>query len=255
MKRTTTIWLARLCTAGQEFGRGLLHLVYPNLCGVCGQALPPDHAPFCAPCRRNLLDDPHPTCPYCAATVGPYVALEGGCTSCRESRFPFDRALRLGLYEGLLKEVILRLKHASGEGLAELLGRLWAEHAEARLRELGADLVVPVPLHWWRRWQRGYNQSEALARALAARLHLPCQPGWLRRIRHTPPQTAQSVTARRENVHNAFRARPRAALQRKTVLLVDDVLTTGSTASEAARALRAAGAARVVVAVLARPSR
>ena len=95
--------------------------------------------------------------------------------------------------------------------------------------------------------------SWALARRLAFHIGLPCRPFWLRRIRNTPEQKATpSTTARRENLRGAFQARPRPALAGKTVLLVDDVLTTGSTASEAAGALRTAGAKRVLVAVLAR---
>lgn len=248
----TTTWLDRLGALGRELGQGLLHLLYPAVCGVCYESLPPGQPHFCVSCRTALTTDPHPTCPRCACTVGPFVVLEGGCTHCRDGRFPFERVVRLGPYAGLLRDVILRLKHATGEGLAELTGELWAEHSGPRLQELGAEVVVPVPLHWWRRWQRGYNQSEALARALAARLRLPCRPAWLRRIRHTPFQTQQFTTAREENVRGAFYARPRSGLHARTVLLVDDVLKTGSTAGEAARALRAAGAARVVVAVLAR---
>jgi ComF family protein len=163
--------------------------------------------------------------------------------------FHFESVLRLGPYDGLLRDVVLRLKHANGEGLAELVGALWAEHAAPRLRQLGADVVIPVPLHWWRRLQRGYNQSESLARALADHLQLPCRPRWLRRFRHTPRQTVQTPAQRWDNVRGVFRARPQ--VKGKTVLLIDDVLTTGGTASEAARALRAAGASRVVVAVLA----
>jgi ComF family protein len=106
------------------------------------------------------------------------------------------------------------------------------------------------PPLWRRRWWRGYNQSEALARPLAARLGLACHPSALRRIRNTPQQTTQTATARLDNVRNAFRAR--AGLTGRTVLLVDDVMTTGSTVAEATRALRRAGARRVVVAVLAR---
>jgi ComF family protein len=144
------------------------------------------------------------------------------------------------------------MKHTNGEPLAAALGNLWAAHASDRLRQLAADVVVPVPLHWWRRWWRGYNQSEALAKVLAAHLHLPLQCRWLRRIRNTPRQVQQTPAERPTNVRGAFRATKLAKFRSKTVLLVDDVLTTGSTASEAAGALRDAGAARVIVAVLAR---
>ncbi len=243
--------MTHLRTLGRELGQGLLHLLYPALCAFCRRSLPVGQNDVCALCRADLTTDPHPSCPRCAGTVGPFVTLQDGCAGCRSHVFHFEGALRLGPYDGLLREVILRLKHSSGERLAEMLGELWATHDERRFRPLGADAVVPVPLHWWRRWQRGYNQSEALARSLAARLQLPCQARWLQRIRNTPSQVQQSAAVRRDNVRGAFAARPRPELRGKTILLVDDVLTTGSTASEAARALRAAGAARVTVAVLA----
>jgi ComF family protein len=177
--------------------------------------------------------------------------VEGGCVRCRGQRYAFDAATRLGPYDGLLRQVVLALKHGSGEGLAEQIGELWGCCTRDRLLALAADVVVPVPLHWRRRWQRGYNQSEALARGLSTVLGLPLRPGWLRRTRHTPPQTAQEVAGRLDNVKNAFRsARPSG--RTGTILLVDDVLTTGATAHEAARALRDGGASRVVVAALAR---
>ena len=159
--------------------------------------------------------------------------------------------MRLGPYDGRLRELILRLKNSQGEGLGESLGDLWAKQAQERLRELHADIIIPIPLHWWRHWLRGYNQSETLARSVARHLQLPCKTGYLRRIRNTPRQTGQTPTGRRENVRNAFQARSCAGLRNKTVLLIDDVLTTGTTCSAAAKALCQAGAARVVVAVLA----
>jgi ComF family protein len=179
------------------------------------------------------------------------VPLPGGCNACRNQSFHFACAVRLGPYDGLLRELILRMKHASGEGLAEILGALWASHLDKRLRDLKANVIVPVPLHWRRRWTRGYNQSQALAQAIASHLRVPCKPHWLRRIRNTPQQVKQSGSARRANVRKAFFAPPRAELRGQTILLVDDVLTSGGTASDAARALHAAGAARIVVAVLA----
>jgi ComF family protein len=242
---------------GRELARGLLHLLYPGVCGACNALLPPEQADFCAACRFVLTTDPFPTCPRCAGAVGPHTHTPGHCTACAGVSFAFEKVLRLGPYKGNdgletpLAGVIKRAKHQ--EGLAEALGILWAEQAESQLRAAGATVVVPVPLHWRRQWERGYNQSEALARALAGRLGLRCRPRWLRRVRYTPHQkAAPSPSARAENLRDAFRARTQAPLAGHTVVLVDDVMTTGATANEAARALRAGGAARVVVAVLAR---
>src|SRR5262249_59116471 len=122
-----------------------------------------------------------------------------------------------------------------------------------KLGPFGIAGVVPVPLHWLRRWQRGYNQSEAIARTLARALGVPCQPHVVRRVRRTLTQANLSLTARRENMRGAFEPRRGAALRGKTVLLVDDVMTTGSTVHEAAPALKKGGAGRVILAALARP--
>lgn len=232
--------------------QGFLHLLYPKLCWACGRSLPIDADAFCDNCKTALTVDPHPTCPRCSSSVGPHTNVEDGCPSCRRESFPFEGVIRMAPYEGLLRETILRMKHSSGEGLAEVVGRLWAECACERLAELEVDVIVPVPLHWLRHWARGYNQAETLAGAVARRLRLPCNSRWLRRVRNTPHQTyTESRTARRENVRRAFRTRAGTDLKGQSVLLIDDVLTTGYTASEAARALRKAGAKRVVVAVLA----
>jgi ComF family protein len=241
-----------LTDAARAVANGFLQLIYPATCWACGQFLrarEPDY--FCTACRLAMTGDTAPTCPRCASTVGPYVSLEHGCLKCRKVPLAFEGAFRLGPYEGTLREVILRLKNRHGEGLAEAMGRLWAEHSGERLRKANAEVVIPIPLHWSRRWQRGHNQSAGLARALAQHLGLPFRPGWLRRVRRTPKQTDQVPSGRLANVRGAFRARSTAALKGKTVLLVDDVLTTGSTASEATRALKAAGTSRVFVAVLA----
>jgi ComF family protein len=232
-----------------ELGRGLLHLVYPGLCHFCGRPLPPPAPPFCAPCRALLTTETGDSCPRCAATVGPNTASLAGCPLCLQQKFAFERVLRLGTYDRL-RDVVLRLKHHSGEILGELVGELWAETMGPTFRSLGVDGLVPVPLHWWRRWSRGYNQSAALCVGLSARLGLPVLASALRRIRHTPRQSGLPPTERRANLHYAFRGTRSAA--GRTLLLVDDVLTTGSTADEAGRALRQAGAVKVVVAALAR---
>src|SRR5260370_15238351 len=244
-------WISRL---GRDLGRGLLHLIYPGRCHLCGQALAPGSGSLCSKCRDGLLGDSSPTCPRCAGGIGPFANTTGGCPHCRNETFAFESAIRLGPYHDPWREAVLRLKHHTGEGLAELIGELWGEHSRARFDAVKADCVVPVPLHWWRRWRRGYNQSAALALGLASALGLPCHVSWLRRVRHTPAQHVLPPSARRANLRGAFRASRRALLRGATVLLVDDVMTTGSTVHEASAVLRRSGAARVIVAPACRAS-
>jgi ComF family protein len=244
--------LDQFAHVGRELRDGLLHLLLPAGCYVCGVPLAASARHFCDACRTRLLTDPHPACPYCAATVGPHGTPDGQCPTCREESFAFERVVRLGPYEGVRRDVILMLKHHSNEGLAELVAETWARQARALFDALDVDAVVPVPLHWWRRWRRGYNQSAALGHGLATVLGLPLESAWLRRVRNTPMQTQISLAARRDNVRGAFAVRRTARVRDRSVLLIDDVLTTGATAGEAARVLHHAGCRRVVVAVLAR---
>src|SRR5262249_26141252 len=150
------LMLKHLHDFGRQLAQGLLSLVYPSICAACGQSVPVERRhSFCDSCRIILTTDPYTACPRCASTIGAFTASEEGCVRCRDETLHFERALRLGPYQGLLRELILRMKHASGESVAEWLGTLWAEHAEARLRAVGAELIIPVPLHWRRRWSRG----------------------------------------------------------------------------------------------------
>jgi ComF family protein len=231
--------------------QGLLQLLYPSTCWVCGSLMPVRVPLVCDACAHALTHDPHPTCPRCSSTVGPFVVLDKGCPACRNESFAFDRALRLGPYEGQLRDVVLRMKNVTGEAVTEVIGTLWARRLAARFAPGEIDAVVPVPLHWWRRWRRGFNQSEVLARCVAKELDVLCRPDWLRCVRATGQQKRLSPTARQDNVRNAFRATPHAELVDRTILLVDDVMTTGATAHEAARALRACRPAQIVIAVLA----
>ncbi len=243
--------LSELWQAARIGGDGVLQLVYPPVCWICQRPQTALQDGVCPPCTESLTHDRLPTCPRCSSTVGPFSNTNDGCGNCRNAGFAFDRAIRLGAYEGLLRDTILRMKNPGGYELAEVMGAVWANFAGARLREVGPDAVVPVPLHWTRRWRRGFNQSELLAAALAKKLGVPCRPGWLARTRRTSPQTQQTPAQRKDNVRGAFRAPAGLPLRGKTILLIDDVLTTGSTAHEAARALRPAQPARIIVAVLA----
>ena len=234
---------------------GISQFIFPNACMICdtseSESTPFRHG-LCKDCQYSLSPADDLSCPRCAMTVGPYTDTTKGCSWCHGESLGFESAVRLGPYDGKLRDAILRMKSSSGEGLAEMIGRLFWERAASRLQAAQIDVVVPVPLHWKRRWMRGYNQAAAIGRELATGLGVRFAPRLLTRVRHTPQQIQPSAVARKENVRGAFAFNGRASLGSGKVLLVDDVLTTGSTAGEAARTLRASGASSVIVAVLAR---
>lgn len=234
-----------------DLARGMRQLVYPAICGRCEELLSDSSANFCPNCSHLLTTDLHSTCPRCASTIGEHADTSDGCPRCRDDYFHFESVMRLGPYDGALRDAIISMKRQAGETLAESVGQLWAHHQEQQFRALEVELVIPVPLHWWRQLRRGYNSAGTLAMAIANMIGAEFRPRWLRRIRATRSQVGLAPSVRRTNVCGAFRANRRANLAGRCVLLVDDVLTTGSTASDAARALREAGARKVCVAVLA----
>jgi ComF family protein len=160
----------------------------------------------------------------------------------------------LGWYSGDLGGLCLELKRKPGAWLGEWLGYWLARYRRDRILGLGVEVVVPVPLHWWRRWRRGHNQAERIAWGLARELKLPLRPA-LRRVRSVEKLASLSRTERLEAMKGAFSVVSENRVRGRTILLVDDVLTSGATCGAAARALKAAGAKRVVAAVVARTDR
>jgi competence protein ComFC len=180
---------------------------------------------------------------------------EGRCALCRSGLRSFDAAYCYGAYEGVLRELIHLYKYGRVRTLAGPLG----EFLGAGLaRDESWDVITAVPLHWRRRWLRGFNQSELLARELARRSGVPFAR-LLKRVRSTASQAGLSNHRRRRNVASAFACRRLALrgdkLRNKRVLLIDDVLTTGSTAAACAAVLKKGGAGRVGVLTLARVDR
>ncbi len=176
---------------------------------------------------------------------------EGRCGLCRRGALGFDAAYSFGFYEDTLRELIHLFKYGRIQTLSKPLGRLLAL---ALPRDRAFDVIVPMPLHWRKRWQRGFNQSELLAREIGRRSNVPVK-NHLRRVRFTSAQAGLTNAKRRQNVSGAFRSKKKNSLAGKRVLLVDDVMTTGASAASCARALKLAGASRVTILTLARVDR
>jgi ComF family protein len=226
-------------------------LVFPWECSVCGVGVV--GGPFCGDCRRTLLEAAGSACPRCALPLGPWARRDRGCSECRGAPLGFDGAIALGAYQGPIRQLCLSLKDERNAWLARWMIDLLIE-ARPELGQVPRNAwVVPVPLHWRRHWQRGYNQSDELARRLARRLGLR-RLGALRRVVATVPLATLGRMERARVMHDAFQVRAGSgpALEGRTVVLVDDILTTGATTGAAARTLKKAGAARVVVVVVGR---
>jgi ComF family protein len=233
--------------------RGLLNLVFPDDCHVCGEALL-DFArvPVCPRC----LADPKPFEAefFCVSCKTPFVNRApldeaGQCALCRLGMKGFDAVYTYGSYEGTLRKLVHLFKYGRMELLSKRFGVMLAT---ALPREVAFDVVVPMPLHWRKRWARGFNQSELLAKEIGRRWGAAVS-NVARRKKNTTAQAGLTNAKRRANVEGAFEIRGR--LDGKHVLLVDDVMTTGATASACARALKGAGAARVTLLTLARTDR
>lgn len=241
-----------MLTAAGNILHSIAQLLWPQTCACCGTNSPTP-AGLCDHCAAATLAlAALEYCPRCGGTLGPGLrADEAGCWACPATMFRFRQLVRVGPYAGPLRRGVHRLKYGRRPGAARRLGELLAQAAAAHLADADCDVVVPVPMYWLRRLGRGWNHSTVLAEAVARGLDLPLGAE-LVRIRNTPPQVNLPASRRIENVRGAFKAPHRADLAGANVLLVDDVVTTGATANEAARTLLDAGAQRVFVAVVAR---
>ena len=225
-----------------------LSLLYPPRCLVCRTL---GASGLCAACLALIVPVAAPYCPTCGQTVPTDI---NGCPHCRSRRPAYDRARALGSYEGVLRLAIHQFKYNDRPQLAVPLGlklALFARASAPDLNGLRFDALLPVPMHSVRRRGRGYNQSERLARVVGAELGLPLLLGALVRTRATRPQVGLSAEARRTNLSGAFAVRRPEAVLGKTLLLIDDVVTTGSSLYECSLALKAYGAQAVYALTLA----
>jgi len=230
----------------------VLNSVFPDDCRLCEKPLTTfSRVPVCHSC----LQSPQPLqleyfCRICRTPfVDSYPLDEHDlCTVCRKSQANFDCAYSYGSYDGPLQQLIQLFKYSKVESLAGPLSRLLLQSLPFGEN---FDVIMPLPMHWRKRWERGFNQAELLAEPVARRYGLKLSHH-LRRTRYTQAQAGLNEKQRQENLKGSFVVKRPAELSGKRVLLIDDVFTTGATLRAAAGALKASGAARVTALTLAR---
>ena len=254
---------------------GVLRTFLAPTCAACGVDLDePLTSPVCGSCWRDVPALTPPYCVRCGDALASTLTAGPLCARCRRHAPVVTLARSAGRYDGSLRQIVHAFKYDGCRVLAAPLAILMQQASDGVLD--GVDAVVPVPLHPWRAWQRGFNQADDLARALAGALEVPV---WrmLRRARHGPPQASLPAAQRHANVRTAYALRrdlaahvvsrivvtadwPERRARNRVVVLVDDVMTTGATLEACGRVLLTAGvrsvrALTVARAVATRPSR
>ena len=230
----------------------LLDLIFPRVCAGCGGRVGDAAGHLCWDCQAQLPFVRQPYCLHCGDPVEGRVDEAFTCHSCDELQPAFDYARSVVRYRGPVQRMIQDFKYNAAHWLAPDLVRLLAAGLQTAPEFGDFAGICCVPLHRVKQRTRGYNQAALLARGLAKTLGKPFLRNALVRHRQTGTQTHLTAHERIANVHGAFGVRQPAAIQGQSLLLVDDVMTTGATTAECARVLKEAGAARVLVLTVAR---
>ena len=231
--------------------RAIASLLYPPACTICSASVPAGEY-LCAECDAKITRIVPPFCEKCSEPFAGAISGAFTCANCAHRTLHFDAAVAAYRSRGIVRRVMLDFKYSRQIHLRHPVARwLLAALDDERLRGRRFNVIIPVPLHPARERQRGFNQASLLAELVSAHVSIQAKPA-LERIRYTTTQTAFDRAERMENLHGAFRLRKNADVRDLHVLLIDDVLTTGSTLSECARVLKEAGARSVHAATAAR---
>ena len=244
--------------------RHAMQLLFPRNCPSCGAESHPDSAadPFngswdedgwCRECRIQIDPQNYHRCQSCAAVLAQPSPYSQGCASCHRQDFPFELAISVHNYDGLLQRLVTQSKNTGDETLMAQLGRLLGHQVKKHRQTADTDLMVPIPTHWKRRFSsNGFHGPSLIAQNIEKITGIPQSQRILRAVKPTLKQGRLSRTARLKNIRDAFACKHPEKIERRTVMLIDDVMTSGATMTEATKVLKRAGAKKVIVAVIAR---
>lgn len=230
-------------------------LLFPPGCSFCDVdiAEPTDQIQLCGKCRDEFQNSREAVCQRCGAKLpGNLSEDRSSCVNCRKQRLRFSSVIAMSVYQGNIRRAVLRTKFPGSEPLSIALAQLLGKYKCLELTGYCADVIAPIPMHWTRRLRRGTNTAETMAESLSQHLNVPFAPNLLTRKLKTQRQADLPLGRRFDNVRGAFRIGKGYDLNGQRVLILDDILTTGATCSEAARELLAAGASEVAVTAIAR---
>lgn len=222
----------------------LRELIYPHYCFICHNkiAFSNEQDALCRHCQESIIFNTPAFCQKCGRTLSK-ISTALICPACTKTQIYFERAWASCPYQGVVKEMIHSFKYKNNFSLGKHLSCLLIDFIqEYHLPITSCDYIIPIPLSLAKLREREFNQAQILGFNLSLSLSIPMQENNLKRIRNTASQTELDHTARWRNIAGAFRVENPNAIDKKTILLIDDVITTGATASEAAKALKYAGA-------------
>lgn len=224
----------------------LLHFFLPEHCVACGAYVPfPSPFPLCERCQGRIVFLRERICLRCGRAMPSGSAPL--CHMCRRVTYHFEYARAVSVYASPIREAIHAFKYRGVVSLARFFGMLLVAYCEEFPFLKEVDLVLPVPLHPAREWERGFNQAALLAEFVGEALRIPVALRGVSRIRPTLPQVGLKARDRRKNVEGAFRVKDQEIIQGKRILVIDDVLTSRATVESLSRTLKEAKAGRVFV--------
>lgn len=214
-------------------------ILYPRNCPICDRIVKEQGELICSGCEKHVRVLREPLCKKCGKPLA--NEEQEYCYDCEKTQHLFERGAALLPYEGKVKESVYRMKFHNKREYLDYYGEKMAAELEHNVKQWNANLLVPVPMHWRKRRERGFNQAELLAKKIAEGLQLPVRNDLIVRRHYTRPQKELLLRERKENLRGAF-AVSKNDVEDQAIILIDDIYTTGTTIDEIAGELKRAGA-------------